>query len=117
MPLEFVLLSPLMIPAEEQREFAELLNPPVVAREIAGGGAMSFTELDDTPVLTIGRARRVETQSDVRRVLAGDGEAPDDTVYWYEGVIPFADFRRGMTLLFAFEEATGGRAIVRGVER
>ena len=116
MPLEFVLLTPLWIPVEEQREFAELLNPPVVAREVRGGGAVSFSEIDDTPVLTLGRPRRVETQSDIRRVLAGegDGDVPEDTAYWYEGVIPFADFKRGMTLLFAFEQATGGKAIVRG---
>ena len=120
MPLEFVLLTPQSIPVDEQREFAELLNPPAVAREIRGGGAVSFTELDDSPVLTIGRARKVETQTDIRRVLAAEtnsdsGGVPENTAYWYEGVIPFADFKRGMTLLFAFEEATGGKAIVRGL--
>lgn len=116
MPFEVVLLTPVLIPVEEQREFAELLNPPLVAREVRGGGAVSFTELDDTPVLTFSRPRKVETQTDVRRVLAGEGEIPEDTAFWYEGVIPFEDFKRGLTVLFAFEEATGGKALVRGLE-
>lgn len=117
MPLEFVLLAPVSLSVEDQREFAELVNPPLVARQVHDGGAMAFSELDDSLVLTISRARRVGTQSDVRRALAaeGDGGVPEDTAVWYEGVIPFRGHERGLMLLMVFEEAIGGKAIVRGV--
>jgi len=119
MPLEVFLLAPMMLSVDDQREFAELLNPPVVATEICGGGAVSFTELDGTAVLNLGRPRKVETQTDVRRILAAEGEADPDQIeniaYWYEAVIPFADFARGLTLLYAFEQALSGHVVVRGL--
>ena len=114
MPLEVVLLSPEAIGLEDQREFAELMNPPLVAREIRNGGAVVFSEMDDTPVLTLARAKRVETQTDLIRLLGEEAAIPEDTAFCYEGVLPF-DYERGLTVLFAFGEALGGTAIVRGI--
>ncbi|WP_416444886.1 hypothetical protein AB3K78_15955 [Leucobacter sp. HNU] len=85
MPVEFALFAPGPISVEEQRGIAEVMNPPLVATQTRDGGTLEFTEFDGTPVITLGRARVVETQADLRRVFRHEVEVPDDTTCWYEG--------------------------------
>jgi hypothetical protein len=115
MPLETVMMVPNIISVTDQREFAELLNPPAVASEARGGGLVLFSELDGEPVLTLGRARGVTVRADLERVL-GVGRVPADTGYMYEGIVSFANYQRGMLLLYAIADGLGGRVIVRGLE-
>ncbi|MDQ0648628.1 hypothetical protein QFZ53_002824 [Microbacterium natoriense] len=118
MPIEVTLVSPVPLSVEEQREFAELLNPPLVAVETRGGGTVEFTELDRTRVLILGRPRRVETLTDLVRLHPDETreiEMTSEGAVMVDGVIPFAEYRRGLALVFAFEEATGGKAIVKGM--
>src|SRR3954465_2435373 len=115
MPLEVVLLAPKVMDIAEERDFAELLNPPLLARESNNGGTITFSELDETPVLTLARPKRIEVLNDGGRVPGPETSVPDDSRYWIEGVLSF-DFERGLAVLFALEKALGGTAVVRGVE-
>ncbi|MCA0378346.1 MAG: hypothetical protein LCH36_02745 [Actinobacteria bacterium] len=115
MPVEVALLAPAPVPIEGQRELAEAMNPPMIAAETRGGGTTDFTEFDGTPVLTLGRARVVETQTDLRRVYQDEVTVPDDTGCWYEGVVPYSNHERGIALMMALAEISEGQAVVRGI--
>ncbi|MFF5626907.1 hypothetical protein ACFY5A_16205 [Microbacterium sp. NPDC012755] len=121
MPIEVTLLAQTALTVDELRDFAETFDPPFVAAETRAGGTVEFTEFDHTRVLTLGRPRRVETPTDLRRLFPEETRQLDDAgtltdiTTIIEGVLPFAQYRRGLALMFAFEEATGGKAIVKGI--
>lgn len=116
MPVEFALFAPGPISVEEQRGIAEVMNPPLVATQTRDGGTLEFTEFDGTPVITLGRARVVETQADLRRVFRHEVEVPDDTTCWYEGAGPQGSIERGLAVLFGLAELSGGTPVVKGTQ-
>lgn len=115
MPLEISLFAPTVLNIAEQREYAELFNPPLLVTEGRGGGTVEFTELDDTRVLTLGRPRLVDTLVDVHRVFPDETGFPEGTTVMVEGIVPFAQYERGLALVFALEEAMGGKAVLKGI--
>lgn len=116
MPVEVALLAQAPVSLEEQRELAEAMNPPMIVRETRGGGTTDFAEFDGTPVLTLGRARIVETQTDLRRVYRDEVTVSEDTGCWYEGVVPYSNHERGVALMLALAEISEGQAVVRGIQ-
>lgn len=115
MPLEVVVLAPSGADVEAQRELGESMSPPLVVREASDRGSVSFTELDDTLVLTLLRAKRVEVRGEVERVVGQDLRVLSDTAVWTEGYIPFDQARRGLTVAYALAHLTDGTAVVKGL--
>jgi len=115
MPLEVSFFAPVALSIAEQREFAEAFNPPLLAAESRAAGTVRFSELDNTPVLTLGRPRLVDTLLDVHRVFPDETEIPEGTKVMVEGIVPFAQYERGLALVFALEEAMRGKAVLKGI--
>lgn len=115
MPFEVALLAPEAHTLEVLRGLAETMQPPMLVRDTVREGTVTVTELDETPIATFGRPRRVETTTDLVRAYGPKATLPGGTGYVTEAIVPFV-YRRGMALVFALEHLMGGTAVVRGVE-
>lgn len=116
MPVEVAILAPAIADVLAQRQLAEAMSPPMVLREIRGGGAIVVSELDDTPVLTLLRTKRVDDLSEVRRVFGPSAVVPEDAMFWTEGYLPYGEVRRGLILAHALAGLTEGVTIVKGTD-
>lgn len=114
MPFEVALLSAREHSLDEVRALAEVLEPPLLVRDTVREGVITVTELDETPVATLGRPRRVETDVDVRAAYGAEAALPEGG-FLTEAIVPF-EHRRGMALVFALEHLVEGRALVRGLD-
>jgi phage protein U len=115
MPLEIAVLAPREHSLDELRALAETMQPPMLVRDTVREGAVTVTELDETPIATLGRPRRVETTVDLTRAYGSAAALPDGRGFLTEAVVPF-EHRRGMSLVYALEHLLEGTAIVRGLE-
>jgi phage protein U len=115
MPLEVALLATREHSLDELRALGETIQPPLLVRDTVREGVVTVTELDETPVATLGRPRRVETDVDLARAYGPDAVLPDGRGYLTEAVVPF-EHRRGLALVFALESLLEGTAIVRGLD-
>lgn len=112
MPLEAAVLATREHTLDDLRALAETMSPPMLVRDTVHDGAITVTELDETPVATFGRPRRVETWVDVQRLYGAGLGHPG---FLTEAVVPLA-YRRGLALVFALEALLEGSAVVRGME-
>jgi len=115
MPFEVALLATREHTLDEVRALAETMQPPMLVRDTVREGVVTVTELDETPIATLGRPRRVETTVDVVRVYGSAAALPDDRGFLTEAVVPF-EHRRGMSLVYALEHLLEGTAVVRGLD-
>ncbi|MEO5534193.1 MAG: hypothetical protein ABIR17_03580 [Pseudolysinimonas sp.] len=116
MPFEVAVLAPREHTLDELRALAETMTPPMLVRDTVREGAVTVTELDETPLATFGRPRRVETTVDLVRSYGPEAELAGGEGFLTEAVVPF-EHRRGMALVFALEHFVDGSAIVRGLDR
>ena len=116
MPVEIAVLTPIPLPFEVQREAAERMNPPLIAREVRDRKESEFTEFDGTLTLTLSCALLLETLDDVRRVLCSDDDVvPERARFLHEGISPPSYYERGMELLVVLTSLVGGELIIRCV--
>ncbi|MBF4634833.1 hypothetical protein ITJ38_10510 [Agreia pratensis] len=116
MPVEVAILAPAAANVLAQRELAEAMSPPLVVRESSNAGSITISELDNTPVLTLLRAKRVDDSSELRRVLGPGAHVPSETRFWTEGYLPYGDVRRGLILAHALAALIEGVTIVKGMD-
>ncbi|WP_141915995.1 hypothetical protein [Klugiella xanthotipulae] len=76
---------------------------------------MTFSDMDDALVLTLARAKRVDTLRDVTRVLEPATPIPATCGFWTEGYIPFDAITRGLVVAYALAELTNGVTVVKGL--
>jgi hypothetical protein len=114
MAFEVALLAPREHSLDELRALAETLEPPLLVRDTVREGVVTVTELDEAPVATLGRPRRVETTVDLERAYGPTAKRRGGTGFLTEAIIPF-EYRRGMALVFALEHLLDGTAVVRGL--
>ena len=119
MPLEAVLLTPGVFDFEVLRQVGESVNPPLTVAESEGGGRVVFSDFAGEPQLTLGRARIVQSRSDLTRLLGANARIPENTTAMYEGFIYYYDFQKGSALhvLKALEELAEGSLILRGISQ
>ncbi len=115
MPYEVVIIAPTAGNATAQREVAETFNPPFVMTSPPDEGSLTFSELDDTPVLTLLRPKRAEVGGDIARVLEVDDAVLARTDFYTEGFIPWDSAERGLALAYALAYLTDGVALVKGL--
>lgn len=115
MPLEVALLAPREHTLDELRALAETIQPPMLVRDTVREGVVTVTELDESPIATLGRPRRVETDVDLAAAYGPDAVLPGGQGFLTEAIVPF-EHRRGMALVFALENLLEGTAIVRGLD-
>lgn len=117
MPIEAVLLTPGAFDFEVLRQVGETVNPPLTVTESESGGYVVFSDFAGEPQLTLGRARVVQSQSDLTRLLGAEARIPANTTAMYEGFIHYYDFQKGSALhvLSALEDIANGSLIVRGI--
>jgi hypothetical protein len=100
---------------DELRALAETMAPPMLVRDTVREGTVTVTELDETPIATLGRPRRVETAVDLARAYGPTATLPEGRGFVTEAIVPF-EYRRGMALVFALEHMLAGTAVVRGMD-
>lgn len=117
MPVEAVLLTPGYFDLDTLRAVGEALNPPLTVVESDSGGYVVFSDFAGEPQLTLGRARVVQSRSDLVRLLGAEARIPEATTAMYEGFIYYYNFREGsgLRVLVALEELAGGSLILRGI--
>jgi len=115
MPIEVALLAPREHTLDEVRALAEAMDPPMLVRDTVRPGTVTVTELDETPIATLGRPRRVETTVDLVRAFGATATLPEGQGFVTEAIVPF-EYRRGMGLVFALEHMVAGTAVVRGMD-
>jgi hypothetical protein len=115
MPVEVALLAPREHTLDEVRLLAEAMLPPMLVRDTVREGTVTVTELDETPIATFGRPRRVETTVDLTRAYGASAALPAGRGFVTEAIVPF-EYRRGMSLVYALEHLLEGTAVVRGMD-
>lgn len=115
MPIEVALLAPREHTLDELRALGEAMTPPMLVRDTVREGTVTVTELDETPIATLGRPRRVETTVDLAKAYGPAADAATETAFVTEAIVPF-EYRRGMALVFALEHRLEGTAVVRGMD-
>ena len=115
MPIEVALLAPREHTLDEVRVLAESMVPPMLVRDTVREGTVTVTELDESPIATLGRPRRVETTVDLAHAYGPAATLPEGSGFVTEAIVPF-EYRRGMALVFALEHLLEGTAVVRGMD-
>lgn len=116
MPIETVLMVPNLMDLDEQREYASLIDPPMVMHEENGGSTYAFYLENGERALTLSRPKRIENRGDIQRALGQPEPIPKDVQFWIEGIVPTEPYQPGLTLLYTFEAALGGLAVARGID-
>lgn len=116
MPVEVAILSSELIPFESVRQVTEAIDSSLGVSEERSGGVVEVTGSDGECLLTLGRARVLETQSDAIRVLKDESTVPVEARYLYEALVPYQIYEQGLAVLFSLGELFDAEVVLRGVK-